>query len=66
METRVKVLRGVTIFCQRGGCERPASHLFRDGSGPIVAFCESHAEGEADRRRIDLPMDATEALLGSW
>jgi len=26
----------------------------------------SHAEGEADRRGIDLPMDATKALLAGW
>lgn len=48
------------------GCEQPATHLFRNGSGPIVAYCESHAEAEADRSGFDLPMDASEALLAGW
>lgn len=56
-EAKIKLLRGVTIFCQRSGCRREASHLFRSGTGQIAAYCELHAEVEADRIGVDLPMD---------
>jgi hypothetical protein len=57
METKIKILRGANIFCQSSGCGREATHLFRSGTGPITAYCELHAEMEAERIGIDLPMD---------
>jgi len=55
--TTIKILRGVTIFCQKSGCEQEATYLFHSGTGQILAYCELHAEVEADRIGIDLPMD---------
>lgn len=63
-ETKIKLLRGVTIFCQTSDCGRKATYLFRSGKGPIAAYCELHAELEADRIGKDLPLD-TEQLLES-
>jgi hypothetical protein len=56
-ETETKILQGVTVFCQRSGCERAATHLFRSGKASITAYCELHAEVEADRIGIDLSVD---------
>ena len=61
-ETKFKILRGVTIFCQKSDCGRGATHLLRSGKGPIVAYCELHAEAEADRMGLDLPMDKDRLL----
>ena len=62
VETKVKILRGATIFCQRSGCGREASYLFRSGQGPIAAYCELHAEREANRIGVDLPADKERLL----
>jgi hypothetical protein len=64
VETRIKILRGATFFCQRSGCGREATHLFRSGTGPITAYCELHAEMEADRIGVDLPMDRDRLIHG--
>jgi hypothetical protein len=56
-ETEIKILPGVTVFCQRSGCERGATHLFRSGKASITAYCELHAEVEAERIGVDLSMD---------
>jgi hypothetical protein len=61
-EAKIKLLRGVTVFCQRSGCGREATHLFRSGAGPIAAYCELHAEVEADRIGVDLPTDRDRLL----
>jgi hypothetical protein len=58
-ETEVKVLQGVTIFCQKEKCQQPATYLFRKASGPIVAYCQSHAKREADRIGAKLPLAAS-------
>ena len=60
--TEIKILRGVTIFCQKSGCGRESTHLFRSAAGPITAYCELHAEAEADRAGLDLPMDRDRLL----
>ena len=57
VETHVKVIQHGTVFCQKSGCEQPATILFRNGT--FVAYCESHARVEAVRIGIDLPMDPT-------
>jgi hypothetical protein len=62
VETKIKLLRGVTVFCQRIGCGREATHLFRSGTGPVAAYCELHAEVEADRIGVDLPLDRERLL----
>jgi hypothetical protein len=54
-ETEVKVLQGVTIFCQTDSCHQPATHLFRKGQWAIVDYCQSHAKREADRIGVKLP-----------
>jgi len=61
-ETKIKILRGVSIFCQAIGCSREATHIFRTGTGPIAAYCELHSEVEADRIGLDLPMDKDRLL----
>jgi hypothetical protein len=57
METHVKVLQLVTVFCQKGTCEKPATHLFRTGT--LAAYCKSHANAEAARIGIELPIAGT-------
>ena len=56
-ETKIKFLRGATIFCQWACCDREATHLFRRGTGQIAAYCELHVKLEADRSGADLPID---------
>jgi hypothetical protein len=37
VEPHVKVLRSVSIFCQKDRCEEPATHLFR--TDKVAAYC---------------------------
>ena len=53
MPIYVKTLQPDTIVCQKTGCERSATHLFR--SENLVAYCEFHAEVEANRCAVSLP-----------
>jgi len=66
MQTDIKILRGVTIYCQKNGCGQPATHLFRSGKGPICAYCERHAEEESSRIGLPLPMDKAKVLHAGW
>jgi hypothetical protein len=49
----VKALEGVTIVCQKSGCEQPAVYLFRGAA--IAGYCEPHSRIEARSFGIDLP-----------
>ena len=64
--TKVKVLNGLTIFCENAGCERPAGFLFRTGGGPISAFCPDHAKERAIRVGVTLPEPFEKALTTGW
>jgi hypothetical protein len=55
-EMEIRVLQGVTIFCQKDRCQQPATRLFRKASGPIIAYCQSHAKGVAERIGVKLPL----------
>jgi hypothetical protein len=59
----VKVLNESVIFCDRQNCGNRAHFLFRSGRGPITAYCDAHAEGEAARIGVTLPEDVMETLL---
>jgi len=61
IEPQVTVLQQVSLMCQASGCEYPATHLFRSAA-IVVAYCEFHAQVEADRIRVTLPMQVTKAL----
>jgi len=53
----VKMLDGTAVFCQHGGCEKPAVYLFSAvTSRPFcAAHCSLHAREFASRLRIKLP-----------
>jgi hypothetical protein len=63
--TQVKVLRGITIFCQKSGCGQAANHLLRSGISPVFAYREPQSEAEANSLGIELPLDATQVLLNA-
>jgi hypothetical protein len=64
--TKVKVLNGLTIFCEHQGCEMPAGYLFRTGGGPIAAYCQQHAQEKAPRLGVTLPESVEKALTAGW
>jgi len=64
--TKVKVLNGLTIFCEHAGCEKPAGFLFRTGAGPISAYCREHAQEKAPRAGVTLPEPFEKALTTGW
>jgi hypothetical protein len=64
--TKVKVLNGLTIFCEQPGCEKPAGFLFRTGGGPISAYCREHAQEKAPRVGVTLPEPFEKALTTGW
>ena len=64
--TKVKVLNGLTIFCEHRGCEHPAGFLFRTGGGPISAYCLEHAREKAPRVGVTLPESFEKALASGW
>jgi hypothetical protein len=64
--TKVKVLNGLTMFCEHPGCEDPAGFLFRTGGGPISAYCRDHAQERAPRVGVTLPEPVGKALTTGW
>ena len=62
MKAEVKILRTVAIYCQKSGCGKTATHLFRMGRDPAFIGCEFHAAEEAQLLGIELPEDTTKAL----
>jgi hypothetical protein len=64
--TKVKVLNGLTIFCEHQGCESPAGYLFRTGGGPISAYCRAHAQEKAARTGVILPERVEKAIAAGW
>jgi hypothetical protein len=59
----ITILETVAILCQRIECEQPALYLFRGGM--IEAYCESHAQAQADRLGIALPLPLEPTKISS-
>ena len=66
MKTHVKGLQDISVFCQKDSCQEPATYLFQTGNDSIAAYCKSHAEGEADRTGIELPIVVAKLLYAGW
>jgi hypothetical protein len=64
--TKIKVLNGLTIFCEHPGCESPAGYLFRTGGGPISAYCREHSQENAARLGVTLPDSVHKTLAAGW
>ena len=60
--TKIKILIGPTMRCDAAGCDRKAAYLFRTGNGPILAYCNHHANESAGRLGARLPESAEKVL----
>ena len=63
---QIKILGSPSIICEDKHCERPASFLFRIGTGPIVGYCEVHARQRAALLRIALPESPMNRIRMRW
>jgi hypothetical protein len=62
VEAHVKGLNCEAILCQKYGCQKTATHLFRTREGLIAVYCECHAKAEAQHLGIELPTAVTKRL----
>jgi hypothetical protein len=63
---QIKILGSPSIICENKNCERPASFLFRYGTGPIAAYCEVHARQRAALFRMALPESPMSRIRIRW
>jgi hypothetical protein len=61
---QIKILGSPSITCEH--CERPASFLFRNATGPIAAYCDVHARQRAALSRMALPESPMNRIRMRW